>query len=220
MALQEKLDALNARLQKILKPGVDDILEKHINSLRSDGFLTQVIKPGTASPSFELENQHGKRISSAALLARGPLVVGFTRGGWCPFCVEEANAYNELYERFEEAGAQLVLLTPESLSGIKAWVQKTPYKFNILRDESNRIGEAFGVVYTFPEDLKHLYQTALAKEIPELNDAEGWKLPVPAQFILDQQGTIRYAEADPNYRIRPEPDKTLFLVHELSTITR
>ena len=220
MALKEKLDALNGRLQKILKPGVDEVLEQHMTSLRTDGFLNGVLKPGTAAPSFTLINQHGDRISSAALLATGPLVVCFTRGGWCPFCVEEANAYNELYDRFQDVGARLVLLTPQAVDGIKEWAQKTPYRFDLLRDAGNQVGEAYGVVYTFPDDLRHLYETAFAKNIPAINDAEGWKLPVPAQFIVDQGGHVRYSEADPNYRVRPEPADTLALLQELSASAR
>ena len=220
MSLQEKLNALNHRLQKILKPGIEEVLEKHISSQRTNGFLEGVLKPGAMAPTFNLQNQHGQMISSSDLLSQGVLVIGFSRGGWCPFCVEEANAFNAIYERFQELGAQLVILTPQSLAGIKDWVQHTPYKFNILRDEGNKIGDAFGVVYTFPEDLNQLYQTAFAKDIPVLNDSAGWKLPVPARFILDQGGVIRDAEADPNYRSRPEPEDTLSLVAGLAAVAR
>ncbi len=215
MPLQEKLEALNARLQKILKPGVDDILDKHMKSLVSDGLLDHVLKPGAHAPSFTLRNQHGDLVSSVDLLEKGPLVASFTRGGWCPFCAEEANAYEEIYDHFLQAGAQIVFLTPQALSGIEEWTQKTPFRFNVLRDEGNHVGEAFGVVYTFPDNLRQLYETAFSKNIPEINDAEGWKLPVPACFVLDQRGTIRYAEADPNYRMRPEPKETLDHVQAL-----
>lgn len=60
------------------------------------------------------------------------------------------------------------------MAGIREWEQKTPLKFNVLRDEGNTIGEAFGVVYTFPDDLRKFYETAFAKNISEINDAEGW----------------------------------------------
>lgn len=216
MSLQQKLEALNARLQTILKPGVDDILDKHMRSLKTDGFLDHVLEPGDKAPSFTLTNQYGDLVSSADLLSKGPLVVSFTRGGWCPFCVEEANAYEEIYDRFLQIGAQIVFLTPQALSGIEEWTKKTPFRFSVLRDEGSRVGDAFGVVYTFPDDLRQLYETAFSKNIPEINDAEGWKLPVPACFVLDQQGTIWHAEADPNYRMRPEPTETLSRVQELN----
>ena len=219
MSLQDNLNMLNARLQKVLKPGVDDILENHIGSLTTDGFLDGVLKTGADAPSFNLSNQHDEMISSTALLHKGPLVVCFTRGGWCPFCAEEANAYNAIYDRFEQAGVQVVFVTPQALTGIKEWEQKTSFKFNVLRDKGNSLGEAFGVVYTFPNDLRKLYETAFAKNIPEINDAEGWKLPVPARFILDQGGIIRDAEANPNYRVRPEPEEALALVSALVPAT-
>lgn len=220
MSLQAKLDMLNTRLQKILKPGVDEILEQHMKSLVTNGFLDHVLKPGMRAPSFSLQNQHGETVSSADLLRKGPLVVCFTRGGWCPFCAEEADAFNTIYDQFEQAGVQVVLLTPQALTGIEAWEQKTPFQFNVLRDEGNRVGEAFGVVYEFPDDLRKLYETAFSKNIPEINDAAGWKLPVPARFVLDSQGIIADAEANPNYRIRPEPEEALALAKGLVPAAR
>ena len=218
MSLQENLDALNARLQKVLKPGADEILEQHMQSLRTSGFLDGVLAVGTKAPDFSLVNQHGKTIASRQLLEQGPLVVCFTRGGWCPFCAEEAMAFNAIYTRFTEAGVQVIFLTPQRLEGIKEWEQKAPAQFSILWDEGNKVGEAFGVVYTFPEDLRTLYECSFSKNIPEINDAEGWKLPIPACFVVDTEGTIRYAEADPNYRVRPEPEETLNFVRNIAPV--
>ena len=173
MSLQIQLNALNDKLQKILKPGVDDVLEKHIELLQHDGTLDKVLKTGQEAPAFSLTNQHGERVSSTDLLKKGPLVVAFTRGGWCPFCAMEAKAIDAIYDQYEQAGVSLVLLTPEAASGIEKWTSETPLKFSVLRDEGNKIGEAFGVVYTFPENLKELYLSKFDKNVPQINDAEG-----------------------------------------------
>ncbi len=219
MSLQENLNALNARLQKVLKPGADEILEQHMESLTKSGFLDQVLQAGAHAPAFTLQDQHGQLISSEHLLRKGPLVVCFTRGGWCPFCNEEAKAYDAIYDQFRKAGADIVFVTPQSLAGIQDWEQKNTFHFSILRDEGHRIGEAFGVVYTFPDNLRDLYEHAFAKDIPLINEAEGWKLPVPACFVIDTEGIIRFAEANPNYRIRPEPEEALTLVSDLAPAT-
>ena len=189
-----------------------------MHALRTSGFLEGVLKVGEEAPSFKLINQHGQNIDSQLMLARGPLVVCFTRGGWCPFCAEEAKAYTSVYKKFQESGVEVVFLTPQSFAGIKEWEHKSPAPFSILRDEGNKVGEMFGVVYTFPDKLKQLYERSFNKDIPAMNDAAEWKLPIPACFVIDTDGIVQQAEADPNYRVRPEPEETLSFVRKLEAV--
>lgn len=91
MSLQDNLNMLNASLQKILKPNVDDIIEKHIESLTTDCFLNGVLQAGAQAP-FSAFPISTVTMSSTDLLHKGPLVVCFTRGGWCPFCMKRRTA--------------------------------------------------------------------------------------------------------------------------------
>jgi peroxiredoxin len=107
----------------------------------------------------------------------------------------------------------LCLLRPPT--GCGARDHDSLLKFNLLVDKDNEIGKAFGVVYTFPEDLKNVYLNAFKLDIQAVNEASVWQLPIPARFVIDGNGVIRDAKANPDYRYRPEPSEVLDIVKNL-----
>ena len=207
MSLEQTLAGLRDKFAKILPNGATAIMEGHIESLRKSGAVDQILKPGTKAPAFTLKNQHGDDISSVELIKHGPLVVSFTRGSWCPFCSAEAHALNEVYDEFRQAGVELVVLSPQSPDRARKQATAGKLKFNLLVDKDNAIGKAFGLVYTFPEDLKNVYRDVLKLNIQAINEANCWQLPIPARFVIDGNGVIRDVKADPDYRYRPEPSE-------------
>ena len=215
MQLEQTLAALRDKFAKIIPDGASAIMESHIESLRKNGAVDQILKPGTKAPAFMLKNQRGEDISSVDLIEHGPLVVSFTRGSWCPFCAAEVRALNEVYEQFRQAGIELVVLSPQSPDSTQKQATAEKLKFNLLVDKDNAIGKAFGLVYTFPEDLKNVYRNVFKLDIQALNEASGWQLPIPARFVIDGSGVIRDAKADPDYRYRPEPSEVLEIAKKL-----
>jgi peroxiredoxin len=215
MQLEQTLAALRDKFTKIIPDGASAIMESHIESLRKNGAVDQILKPGTKAPAFMLKNQRDEDISSVDLIKPGPLVVSFTRGSWCPFCAAEVRALNEVYEQFRQAGIELVVLSPQSPDSTQKQAKAETLKFNLLVDKDNEIGKAFGLVYTFPEDLKNVYRNVFKLDIQALNDASGWQLPIPARFVIDGSGVIRDAKADPDYRYRPEPSEVFDIAKKL-----
>src|ERR1700743_3290268 len=122
-SLTVKSLALAPHLQKIrdwvaanLTTAEMEIMERHIGFLQTSGAMEQVLKKGDTAPAFQLKNQRGEVISSADLLAKGPLVVSFYRGRWCPYCVEEVKMLNNVYPQIRETGADLVVISPQSFA--------------------------------------------------------------------------------------------------------
>ncbi len=164
-------------------------------------------------PSFVLEDREGNSVSSADLLKRGPLVVTFFRGTWCPYCVAELRALSEIAQDITNAGGSIVAISPQApeqqdaqaLAGIA---------FPVLYDRDNAVGKAFGLVYDFPEDLKELYQNVFKNDISVQNAANAWQLAVPARYVVSRDGHIVDAQIDPDYRYRPEPLMTLSVLKQ------
>jgi peroxiredoxin len=87
--------------------------------------------------------------------------------------------------------------------------------FDILADPANGVARAFGLTYAFPEYLKTIFTDVFDTRLPDWNGDQSWELPVPARYVVDRDGIIRYAVADPDYTVRPEPDETLAAVRSL-----
>lgn len=215
MQLEQTLAQLRDKFAKIIPESASAIMEGHIESLRKNGAVDQILRPGAKAPAFTLKNQHGEDISSVELIKDGPLVVSFTRGSWCPFCAAEIRALNDVYDQFRQAGIELVVLSPQSPEKARQQATAEKLKFNLLVDKNNEIGKAFGLVYTFPEDLKNVYSSVFKLDIQATNEASSWQLPIPARFVIDSSGIIRDAKADPDYRYRPEPSEVFDIAKSL-----
>ena len=83
-----------------------------------------------------------------------------------------------------------------------------PLSFELLRDFGNHVAEAYGLVFTLPEDLRAIY-LKIGIDLAQGNGDGTWRLPIPARFVIDRQGIIRAVDADPDYTRRPEPARTV-----------
>jgi len=87
MKLQERLDAFKKSFESGAPPfnvpqSAIQIMHRATEDLRRSGQAEQALGVGARAPAFVLPNQDGQIISSADLLARGPLVITFFRGHW------------------------------------------------------------------------------------------------------------------------------------------
>jgi peroxiredoxin len=89
-----------------------------------------------------------------------------------------------------------------------------PLTFEVLRDLGNRVAEQYGLVFTLPEELQAIYGK-FGIDLPKGNGDGTWRLPIPARFVIDRQGIIRTADADPDYTRRPEPARTVEILRAL-----
>ena len=89
-------------------------------------------------------------------------------------------------------------------------------QFDVLGDPGNEIARRFGLVFQIPEELKRVY-TAMKIDLPRYDGDDSWQLPMPARFIIDREGIIRYADFDPDYTTRPDPEETLAALRNLGS---
>jgi peroxiredoxin len=200
----------------MLKPEVARLLERHISELRSAGATNHPLKAGDLMPAFALQDLDGNRVSSSELIARGPLVVSFYRGTWCPFCNEELKALNDSYEHFRRLGASLVVITPQSAGSASAYRTEHEIAFPMLVDPNAGVAERFGLAYSFPAYLNDLYRNVFRNDLARINAAGTWRLPIPARYVIDRNGTIVDAEVNADYRYRPDPEETLAAITALT----
>jgi peroxiredoxin len=213
MALQEKLDALKAdfkggKAPYFAPPEIHPVMERATAELIASGQARHALKAGDIAPEFTLNDSDGERVSSAALLAKGPLVVSFYRGVWCPYCNLELQALETSLAAFKEHGASLVAISPQNAVNSRKSIRTNNLSFPILIDTHNDVAAAFGIRFALPDYLVDLYQS-LKNDLPAFNGDASWTLPMPARYVIGQDGTILYSEVNPDYTYRPEPDDML-----------
>ena len=117
MTLQAKLDAFKVDFEAGKPPysvprSVIETMHRATQELIASGAAQRTLKAEDKAPLFTLKDPEGNSVSSAALLAHGPLVVSFYRGVWCPYCNMELQALEAARPEFEQLGAKLVAISP------------------------------------------------------------------------------------------------------------
>ncbi|BDC98810.1 peroxiredoxin-like family protein [Persicobacter psychrovividus] len=214
MTFQEKLSNLKDRLEGKIPEDKLKIMHQATEDLKQSGLKNSVLGENEPAPSFSLVNQNGVPISSKDLLKKGPLVLTFYRGVWCPYCNLDLANLNHYEAEIHDLGAQMVAISPEKPSYLKEIIETQRLRFDILHDKDNELAKAFQLAFTLPADLIEVYK-AFNINLPEHQGNEDWMLPMPARFVIDQRGTIRYAESEEDYRQRPDPDELMSALKKL-----
>lgn len=213
MTLQATLDAFRADFKAGKPPynapaHIHPIMERATAELIASGAAQRALKVGDKAPLFSLKDANGTWVSSADLLANGPLVLTFYRGVWCPYCNMELQALQTFLPTLKDHGASLLALSPQTAANSRKSERITELGFPILSDTHNDVADAFGLRFQLPDYLIELYK-ALGNNLPLINDDPTWTLPMPARYVIGQDSVIRCAEVNPDYTQRPEPSAML-----------
>ena len=185
-----------------------------VQGLRRIGAGAASPRVGEPFPAFSLPNAGGRYRSLDALLADGPLVLSFNRGGWCPYCKGELSAWSAALPSLTAAGGRFAAITPEVGGRAALLGQLLPDDATMLCDVDQGVGLATGLACYIGEPLLRRYaQRGL--DLAALYGSASGLLPIPATFVIDAQGIVRYALADPDFRRRAEPTEVVAAVAAL-----
>jgi peroxiredoxin len=202
--LKSSIDTFMESVAKHAPPEVLTGLGAEVTKLAESGIALQALQVGEEAPDFTLPDAHGKPVSLSALLARGPAVVTFYRGSWCPFCDLQLRAYQGALGAIRDLGAELVAVSPQTPDYALSDVEKKELTFPVLTDEGNRVAREFKLVFTLSDTLRKL-QTHFGSVLPKFNGDDSWELPMPGTFVIDRHGVVWFASVDPNWMVRVEP---------------
>jgi peroxiredoxin len=216
MSLKEQLADYRAGWFKRVPAERQAVMERHISELRN-GLAKTALKAGDRAPPIVLTNAKGAIVDIKSLLGRGPVIVTFYRGGWCPYCNLELRAFQQVLPEIKAAGASLVAIGPEKPDDTLATAGKNELDFEVLSDVGQKVGRAFGLVYSFSDELKWAYRE-FGLDIPGKNGADEWALPISATYVIGRDGQIIYAYTDADYRDRAEPAEVLKVLKKAAVI--
>jgi peroxiredoxin len=221
-------------IAKCVAADVQAVHARVVDELHQLGIAERALKPGHTAPDFRLTNHNGKPVRGSELRERGPLIICFFRGRWCPFCVGQMEAMNAMLPQFQELGASLVAISPQTVHQSYLMADQHKLRFPVLSDAGNQVARQFGLIYRVPEYQQEIYSRAFVN-LPFINGESSWELPIPATYLINtdksnnhgeplsaslgtscgsqserlQGNTILYASADADYTARPEPSDIL-----------
>ncbi|NER03362.1 MAG: AhpC/TSA family protein [Okeania sp. SIO3C4] len=199
--LQDKLQTLKKQIYQNMSKDQTENFDKQVKELKDNNFADKSLKVGDEIPKFSLQNAKGETLNISEVLKDGAVIISFYRGGWCPYCNLELRSLQQSLPEFEKYGAKLIAISPEKPDNSLSTVEKNELKFEVLSDTDNNVARKFGIVYEFPEYLENTYN-GFGLDLKEHNNSKKIELPIPATYVINQQGVIQYAFAEEDYTLR------------------
>ena len=207
-SLKNNIDNYKAAMKDKVPGEVREIMARCTAELMSSGVGKNALKTGDVMPDFELFNQHGEMKRLYDYLTVSPVVLNIYRGGWCPYCNMEMKALHDALPQIEATGARLVGMAPETPDKAATTAEQNDLTIDILSDSGNRVAEKLGLVFELPEALRPIYQK-FGIDLPAYNGDNSFRLPVPATYVIRQDGVISHSLVNVDYTQRLEPSEIL-----------
>lgn len=157
---------------------------------------------GTKAPLFKAKDASGNTFSLAKAIAQKPVVLIFYRGQWCPVCNRHLSNLQDSLQLIYDKGATVIAVSPQKPDYIKKTVEKTGATFTLLYDKHYKIANAYHVTF-LPNAIQRLFHKTLVKaQLSKANTDGSQQLPIPATYIIDENGMITWRQFNPNFKKR------------------
>jgi peroxiredoxin len=208
MTLEEELAAKRQSSYELRTPEQRQVQRETVAMVEQSDLTQSALKVGDVAPDFTLPNAVGETVSLAELLTSGPVIISFYRGGWCPYCNLELRALQARLGDVRAAGGELVAISPEHPDSSLDTAEKNALEFPVLSDVGNEVARTFRLVHQInPEWVS--YQLSIGIDVAARNASDVAEVPLPATYVVGQDGIITYALVDADYTKRAEPDDVL-----------
>lgn len=159
------------------------------------------LKIGDKAPDFTIKNSANEVFSLSKALKKGPVVLVFYRGQWCPFCNKQLSQLNDSLSEIKAKGATVVAISPEVEENIAKTVEKTKASFAVLHDDKMTIMKSYKVNFAVDANTVERYKK-YGIDFNQANGNNGANLPVPATYIIGTNGIIKYVFFNVDYQKR------------------
>ncbi|MFC8449542.1 peroxiredoxin-like family protein [Kitasatospora sp. NPDC057223] len=204
MSLDAELRAFHQARQQQIPADVREVMDRAAAELAAGGRAGNALGVGGPAPDFRLPSATGRTVALADLLALGPVVLTFYRGAWCPYCNLALRALQQAHAAITALGAQLVAVSPQPPDDSLSLAEQHALAFEVLSDPGSGTAGEYGLAYDLPAELSavHARFGAGGTELPRT-------LPLAATYVIDRDGTVRWAFVDSDFTRRAEPSDIL-----------
>jgi peroxiredoxin len=214
MSIEDELAEQRRTADAVRSVGDQAVRRAAIDEVRRSGLVDRSLGIGQDVPPIVLPDATGGVVDVADLLARGPVVISFYRGGWCPYCNIELRGLQQRLPDIRRFGATLVAISPEPPDASMTTRERNELEFPVLSDVHNRVARRFGIVHQIDPQVVEL-QLGNGVDVAAINGDGLAEVPLAATYVVDQGGVVRFAAADPDYTRRPAPDDVVAALEAL-----
>ena len=190
-----------AAAQKHHAAPYSDAVDRLVGRLKAVSAGNESPRIGDPMPEFLLPDERGYLSSLSDLLRKGPLVVAFHRGHWCPFCRINAHALSQLDEQVRARGGQIVAITPERGRYTMLHRSQASARFLMLSDIESAYALSLSLAVWIDDEVRE-HLLGFGRDLNVYLGSEGWVLPIPATFIVGTDGLVLARFVDPDHRHR------------------
>ena len=202
--IRERSEQMKAAAADRLPAEVLEVFDRSIQELLDQGIPSGSIKAGDVLDQFTLDDATGTPVSLDQLVEKGPAVIVFYRGGWCPYCNLALRTYQEeLHPQLGAFGARLVAISPQSPDESLSTVEKAALDFTVLSDPGSRLADRIGIAFEQADDVLAA-QRNLGLDLTKVNAEGAVRLPRPTVLIVGQDRAVRFVDVQPDYTARTE----------------
>ena len=181
--------------------------------------LAPGLRVGDKISVFSLPDTNGSLVSSTVLLERGPLIITFYRGLWCPYCRGDLTALVDATAEVQSRDGSLVAIARETTPNSNLEFERQyAVGFPILNDATGAVARSFGIGWT-EAYLKSLYEEFVVDRTGDPPEPS-WIAPMQARYVIAQDGTTAYVDICADYRVAPELTAALEALRRLQTVRR
>ncbi|MFY4722098.1 peroxiredoxin-like family protein [Streptomyces sp. LaBMicrA B280] len=217
MSLNDELRAFR-ELQRGQDPAASWALKQRAaRELAESGLAERALAVGAHAPHFSLPSATGRTVALEDLLAHGPVVLTFYRGAWCPYCNIALQHLQRHHADITARGARLVAVSPQIPDESLSLSEKHDLAFDVLSDIGSVTAQRYGVAFRTSDELAAHYARS-GLELERFNDGHARVLPIPATYVIDRSGVVRWAFVDTDFTVRAEPADILAALAALDAL--
>jgi len=187
-------------------PAYSEAVDRLVVRIQENGGGESAPRPGEPMPSFLLPDETGRLVSLSSLISKGPAIVMFYRGHWCPYCRLNVSAVIEARHEIAAFGGQIVAIMPETQKYAEQFKSESGAPFPVLTDLDNGYALSLNLAIWLGSEIQQLLSYL---DLSDFHGNDGWVLPIPATFVVGRDGLVKARFVDPDFRKRMEIDDLL-----------
>lgn len=196
------------------RPGMSAAIGLMTAELWNSGALNGAVKAGDTAPSFRLADAHGKNHSLWTLLGRGPVILSFVPGQWCPATAVELATLEQSRGAVEAAGAHIMAISMQDTVHALESAEEAGIGFPLLTDHGGAVALRFGLRWTLPDTLQETFKQ-LELDVPAANSDSSWTIALNTRLVVSRTGVVFYTEVTPDLTNRHDMSELMPIVEHL-----